>query len=115
MNSRYSAPFQRLFQRKIEIRGIDTNKYIRWIGLQASFDIAANTGNLAIMLENLYLASISELLKRVPLLIPLPKHFRAANAVKPGIRQFLFKCLNQVAGQQIARRFSRHHGNTYNA
>ena len=99
-------------QPEVEIGCIDSDKEVRLEIEQALFQLPADPGNLAVMLECIPVTHDRQFFHRPPAVEPLRLHFWAANAIKHHIGQLLFQRLDQLTGQQVAGGFSGHHGNT---
>jgi len=75
--------------------------------------MAADAGDLAVMLQRIPVAHHRQLFLRPPGVETLALHLRPADAIEAGIRQALLQRRDQVAGQQVAGCLPGDQGNAY--
>ena len=100
------------FQTQIEVWSINADKYIRADIEQTLFKLATYTGNLTVMFQCFDITHNRQFFHRPPGIKTDRLHFWAANAVKNRIGKLFLECRHQMAGQEIPRGLSCHHGNT---
>ena len=115
MNARNSALLERFFERQIDVGRIDADEYVGRFRQQTAFQIIANPGDFPVMPEHFRVTANRQLFEREPDVEALPRHFRPANPVEHGSRQFCLERLYQMAGEQISRSLAGDHGDTDDA
>ena len=105
--------FQREFQIEVEIRCVHADKYIRRITDELLAQLAADTGDFAIMAQHFDVAVHSELFHGKENFHPCRLHLRPANAGETQFGIILPERFDQVAAKQVARSFTRHHGDGF--
>ena len=75
MNTGNAALLEGFFERQIEIRCINADEYVRRIGEQAAFELAADPGNFTVVLQRFDVAKYGELSSGYQASKPLPVIF----------------------------------------
>ena len=98
-----AALLERRLQTQIEIRRVDPDEHVGRIGKQPARQLAADGGDFAKAAENLGIAANRQGLERIPGIKTHAKHFRTTHTKEDGVRQLRPECLDQLAGQEVAR------------
>jgi len=110
MDAPNTVPLELSFENQIEIRRVNADKDIRWVGQQPSLEVAANRGDFTIVAKHLGIPADRQFFQRMPGLETHAEHSRPANPEEDGAGKPGLECLHQLAGEQVAGRFSGDHG-----
>lgn len=110
VDRRDAAILEALLEPQAEVGGIDADEGGRRIFLEQVEQAAADARQLTVVFEGIDVAMHGELLGGPEGLEADRLHLGAADAEELGIRQVALERLDQVAGEEVAGRLARHHG-----